>query len=207
MLELHEGTRIESADGEHLGDIDRLVIDPSGRRVSHVVVRNGVFFPDDRVIPVDVIEQSDASVTRLRTSVSADELPVFEEAHYVPLDEATVRELGHTGGRALAWAYPLTPSPGFPTYPVYPGTARIEVERNVPADSAVIEPGSHVLTVDGEDVGKIREVTTDERGTLTHVTVDPGWFRSETVIPAHWIRQVDEDAVQIGVGAGALRDR
>lgn len=92
-------------------------------------------------------------------------------------------------------------------YPTYPYSARVEVEQNVPVDSAVIERGSHVLTLDGEDVGTIREVAIDERGNLSHVTVDPGWFKDETVIPAHWIRKVDEDSIMIGLGAETLRTR
>lgn len=207
MLELHEGTRVESADGEHIGDIDRLVIDPSGGRVSHVVISKGVLLRVDRVIPVDVIEHADESVARLNPNVDTDELPPFEEEHYVSLDEVSARELGWPDERAIAWAHPMSPGTGYPMYPTYPYSARVEVEQNVPADSAVIERGSHVQTFDGEDIGVIREVATDDRGTLLHVTVDPGWFQDETVIPAHWIRKVDEDTVMIGVGAGALRGR
>ena len=207
MLQLHEGTRVESADGEHVGDIDRLVVDPSGQRVSHVVIRKGVFFRVDRVIPVDVIEQADESVARLRPNVDAEELPPFEEEHYVSLDPATASELGYPEGPSLAWAHPMSPGAEYPMYPTYPYSARVEIEQNVPDDSAVIERGSHVLTLDGEDVGSIREVAIDERGNLSHVTVDPGWFKDETVIPAHWIRKVDEGSIMIGLGAETLRTR
>jgi sporulation protein YlmC with PRC-barrel domain len=205
MLILHEGTPIESADGDHLGDVDRLVFDPSGRKVTHVVVRKGIFFRSDKVIPVDVIEHADEQVVRLRDSIDAEQLPPFEEKHYVELDEATSRTAGRADIRTYAWAYPLTPGPGFPHYPVYPAARQYEVERNVPEDSAVIEPGSHVVTVDGQDIGTIREVRTDDRGALSHVTVDPGWLESETLIPAHWISKVSEDTVEIGVGAATLR--
>jgi uncharacterized protein YrrD len=207
MFELHEGTKIESADGRNVGSIDRLVIDPSGSRVSHVVVRKGIFFQDDRVIPVDAIESADKDLVRLHSTVDPDQIPVFEEEHYVPLDAPTVNLLGRSEHGALAWAYPLAPSTGFPSYPAYPVTTRSEVARNVPTDSHVVEPGSRVVTIDGEDIGKIQEVTTDSDGHLTHVTVDPGWFQAETIIPAHWIKGIDEDRVQIGVGADSLRGR
>lgn len=207
MLELNEGTRIEAADGQNVGNVDRLVIDPSGSRVTHVVVRKGIFFQDDRVIPVDAIESADEDLVRLQATVDPGQLPAFESTHYVPLDEPTVNLLGRSEDGALAWAYPVAPSTGYPSYPAYPITTRTEVERNVPDDSHVIEPGSRVITIDGEEIGKIQEVTIDEDGHLTHVTVDPGWFQSETIIPAHWVRQIDEDRVQIGVGADALRDR
>src|SRR5690606_4753034 len=145
------------AAGEHLGDIDRLVIDPSGRRVSHVVVRKGIFFPDDKVIPVDVIAHADEERVLLHDSVVTDQLPPFEEAHYVEVDSAASRQAGAADVRSYAWAYPLAPAPGFPHYPTYPGGANVRVERNVPDDSAVIETGSHVVTSDGEDIGRISE--------------------------------------------------
>ena len=205
MLILHEGTPIESADGDYLGEIDRLVIDPSGRQVTHVVVRKGIFFPSDKVIPVDVIEHADESTVRLRDTVDTDQLPPFEEAHYVELDEVTSQSVGRADIRTYAWAYPLTPAPAFPHYPVYPRERQYEVERNVPDNSAVIEPGAHVITEDGQDIGTIREVRTDHHGTLSHVLVDPGWLKSETLIPAHWISEVTEDTVQIGMGAETLK--
>jgi uncharacterized protein YrrD len=207
MFELHEGTKIESADGQNVGNIDRLVIDPSGSRVTHVVVRKGIFFQNDRVIPVDAIESADEDLVRLHATVDPDQIPAFEETNYVLRDEPTVNRLGRTEAGALAWAYPLAPSTGYPAYPAYPLTTRAEVERNVPDDSHVIEPGSRVVTIDGEEIGKIQEVKTDDDGHLTHITVDPGWFQSETIIPAHWVRQIDDDRVQIGVGADSLRDR
>lgn len=205
MLILHEGTPIESAEGDNLGEVDRLVIDPSGRQVTHVVVRKGVFLPDDKVIPVDVIAAADESVIRLRESVDTDKLPPFEETHYVELDEGTSRTVGRADIRSFAWAYPMTPAAAFPQYPVYPTGGRLEVERNVPTDSAVIEKGTHVVTADGQDIGAIREVRTRPDGGLSHVTVDPGWLQAETLIPAHWISEVSEGAVLIGIGAEALR--
>lgn len=205
MFVLHQGTRIESAAGDYLGDVDRLVIDPSGRQVTHVVVRKGIFFPDDRVIPIDTIDHADEAAVRLRDSVNTDELPAFEEGHYVELDKKTTTQLGQTGPGAFAWAYPLNPSPAFPRYPTYPPAAQVDVERNVPEDSAIIEAGTDVVTIDGEKLGKIRQVRTNEFGRLSHIIVDPGLLQSETLVPAHWISKVDEDRVEIGVGAGSLR--
>lgn len=207
MFVFKPGTRIESANGDYLGEVDRLVIDPSDRHVSHIVVRKGVFFPDDRVIPVDTVAHADEAAVRLQKSVETDKLPQFEEANYVELDADTVDRLGQPGIGAVAWAYPLTPSAGLPFYPVYLPAAEAEVERNVPDESNVIEPGSIVVTGDGEKLGKIREVRTDEAGSLSHVTVDPGLLQSETLIPAHWIVEVDDDTVEIGIGAASLRNR
>ena len=205
MLNLHEGTRIESASGEHLGDVDRLVIDPSGRKVTHVVVRKGIFFPDDKVIPIDVIAEANESCVKLRDSVDADELPPFEEMNYVELDRETSSTFGRDDVTSFAWAYPMTPAPTFPRYPVYPPGGRLDVDRNIPDDTAVIEPGTHVVTTDDQEIGKIREVGTDDKGQLSHVVVDPGWLDDERVIPAHWISEIGEEKVRVGVGAQTFR--
>jgi uncharacterized protein YrrD len=77
--------------------------------------------------------------------------------------------------------------------------------RNVPEGDVVVSHGSHVLALDGTDVGKVREVGTDERGKIAFLTVDPGLFRSERLIPAHWISTVGDDHVTLAVNEDTLR--
>jgi len=202
MLTLHERTPIHTTDGRRVGEIDRVVIDPSARRATHVIVRKGVFFPDDRVIPVELLHVSENGVF-IDESVDVDNLPRYEETHYVHLDPDTAAAAGHAGTGAIARAYPMQSVAGFPTYPAYDETA--VVDHNVPDASEIVDSHTHVHTADGIDVGAVREVATDDDGHLTHLTVHPGWFRSETVIPAHWIATVGEDVVRLAVGADVVK--
>lgn len=49
---LQEGTDIISADGEHVGDIERLIIEPDSNKATHFVISQGLLFKDRKLVPV-----------------------------------------------------------------------------------------------------------------------------------------------------------
>ena len=82
-MQFRENTPVYTADGEEVGTIDRVVIEPESKEVTHVVVRQGWLFTEDKVLSTDLIEQATADQVRLRAdSKHLDELPHFEETHY-----------------------------------------------------------------------------------------------------------------------------
>lgn len=204
LTELREGMHVIDLRGEDLGKIERYVIDPSTRDVTHVVIEKGVFFPDERVAPVSSLSPADSEdALRLDDSVGTDELPQFQERHYVELGpEMSPVEGPHA---ASAWAYPMAPTAGFPAYPMIGTPAQTETRLNVPEGSIVLSEGTEVFADDEQSVGKIKEVGTDETGQLAYIVVDPGWFTDERVIPAHWIQTVDESGVQLAITRETLQ--
>lgn len=206
LTELREGTHVVDAHGDDLGKIERYVIDPSARTVTHVVIEKGVVFPRERVAPVDALEPTDREDRlRLDDTVAAEDLPPFEDRHYIDLEaqrDAALEPLAPYP--ALAWAYPTMPVAGYPAYPMV-GATPMETTHNVPEGSVVVSEGVEVLADDGESVGRIKEVGTDEMGHLAYVIVDPGWFRSEQLIPSHWIQNIDETGVRLAMTAETLR--
>lgn len=65
----------------------------------------------------------------------------------------------------------------------------------------MVKAGSSVVTADGEEVGKVREVEVSDGGGLISIEVDPGWFKKEQTIPAQFIRTIDDDRVVLAVGS------
>lgn len=200
MLALHEGNTIHDADGAAVGRIHRLVIDPSGRRVTHVVIQKGHLLTTDVVAPVEVLTQDPSGGVQLRPGVATDELPAFEEAHYVALDEKALEGMERPRGTAIAWAFPASPIGGMPVYP----SMDTEYERNVPSGSTIVDTGTTVRSLDGEELGSIAEVGVTDDGRLNHVTVDPGWFKDPTVIPAHWMIEQHDDEVRLAFTSRSL---
>ena len=85
-----KGVDVFSSDNEKIGTLDRVVMDPKTKEVTHIIVREGFLFTEDKVVPMDLI----GSVTDERISLQGskehlDELPEYEETHYIPRD-ATV---------------------------------------------------------------------------------------------------------------------
>jgi len=212
LTELREGTHVIDLSGEDLGKIERFVIDPSTRDVTHVVIEKGVVFPEERVAPVHALHDTDDDHRlQLDESVEADELPLFEERHYVDLGDKQYNSTEAAPYPAAAWAYPMIPTPGFPAYPTLAAPVGLETKLNVPQGSVVVSEGSEVYADNGESVGRVKEVGTDEAGQLAYIVVNPGWFQSERIIPGHWVQTIDDAGVRLALTVDALerhdRDR
>ena len=203
MLELSVDTKITSADGREIGEVDRFVVDPSEKDVTHVVVRRGMLFGEERIVPIEALDRTEGEV-RLRSGVEPDELPMFERSHYVELDPATSSELTPRSPNALIWAYPIPSMTGFPAYPAAPMVQDAAGERQVPEGEVLVSEGASVRSADGTEIGTITEVGVADDGSLGHIKVDPGFFRKEERIPAHWIDSMQPEQVQLAVGDETL---
>jgi uncharacterized protein YrrD len=77
---LKEGTDILSSDGEHVGDVERLLVEPDSNQVSHVLISQGVFFKDRKLIPMHwVTSVTEENVHLSVTSEFLKQLPSYEE--------------------------------------------------------------------------------------------------------------------------------
>ncbi len=61
-----EGSAVKSSDGEHVGDVHRLVFDAETGEVTGLVVRQGVLFTEDVELPAALISSADDGVIYLR---------------------------------------------------------------------------------------------------------------------------------------------
>jgi sporulation protein YlmC with PRC-barrel domain len=100
-MEFREGVAVYAPDGRHLGNVDHLVIDPSSRRVTHIVIRQGHLLSKDKLIGVEQL--STATGDRPVLDSEPKGLAPFEESHFVPLDEGTRRQWGIDHGVPLLW--------------------------------------------------------------------------------------------------------
>lgn len=207
LRELVDGATVRSATGDDLGKIDQFVIDPSTREVTHLVVRKGLFFPDDRVVPASLVNRIENGDAILAADVDLEALPPFEVHHYVPVDADTRAQFDESLGEASMWRYPVVGMGMYPAYPWYPTTdpaLSSVTERNVPPSGVVVNDGTTVQSRSGEEIGHVTEVTVDENGELSHLVVDLGFLSGHRVLPAHWIDSISEEAITVAVGDEAL---
>mgnify|MGYP001233741052 CR=1 FL=1 len=211
-MEFREGTEVFTADGKKVGEMERVVIDPRTKQVTHVVIEKGFLFTESRVLPIEVIDHADADrvVLSARVDEDLDAWPVFEETYTIPLDEPGAAEtLGASGetvhtrpARPYYWYPPvgLAYTGGALGVPYYPGTT-VEVERNVPEGSAALKEGAAIYTSDDEHVGDVERVFTDsETDTVTHLLISRGLlFKSYKLVPASWIADATDDEVFLSV--------
>lgn len=205
MLELSVDTQIQTADGRVVGEIDRFIVNPSRKEVTHVVVRRGALFTEERVVPVDALGEEDGKV-RLRAGIDPAELAPFERGHYVEMDPATSSRLTPRSPNALIWAYPIPSMTGFPAYPAAPIGDAAVAKRNVPEGEVVVNEGAPVRSADGTEIGSVSEIAIDENGALSYIEVDPGFFQRGKKIPSHWIDSLETGSVVLAVGDETLEE-
>lgn len=197
-----------TAEGDKIGTIERVVIDPGTKEVSHVIVQQGLLFTEDKVVPIDLIAQATDERVILEQDVGdLEAMPKFEERRSIP---------------AVCMPEALNPPPdrAQPLYYVspigsrwwdYAGRIRREDEegtryvrrtrRNVPEGTVVLEEGAEVISADGEHVGDVAQVFADEEdGYITHLLISRGLlFKEERLVPVSWIDKVREETVHLSV--------
>lgn len=205
-MRFQKGSDVLASDGEKIGNVDRVVIDPESHQVSHLVAGEGIFFASGRVIPIGLVESTDEEAVKLNKTAEEleDALPVFEEAYFVELDEddQPFEEVD-----ALYW-YP--PVGGWWNTGNILGYAMpqyvLKAERNIPKDMVALEEGASVRAKDGEHVGNIVRVIT-EGDRVTHLVLSAGLlFSEEIVVPSKWIHDARENEVVLSVESKTLEN-
>jgi uncharacterized protein YrrD len=211
-MEFKEGAGVYTLDGSQVGSLDRVVIDPRSGEVTHLVVKKGFLFTEDKVVPVDLVERAGEDQVRLRKSKDElGELENFMDKYYVEPDQGELTRSGYAGAKVRPfYQYPPygMPTGGWPGYgahlpyvPYYEQPAR--VERNVPEDAIALKEGAQVRSADGEHTGDIEKLLVDsESQRVTHLVLSSGLLlKSRKLIPAAWIREIDEETVLLAVGS------
>jgi uncharacterized protein YrrD len=209
-MELKEGTDVFTSSGEQVGKINRFVLDPATNEVTHIVVQKGWLLPEDKVVPIAMISTATEERVVLNEETSDfDQLPPFEETHYVALTEADIPPGDYPAYRyapAYYW-YPPSGYMGYPAFgPEYYGWPPEATTRNIPADTVPLKEGSNVMSSEGEHVGDVERLFVDERSNkATHFLISQGLlFKERKLIPAHWVRSVEEDKVYLSVPSRVL---
>ena len=208
-LQFKANAEVVTTNGDKVGEIDRVVINPKTDAITHIVIREGFLFTSDKVVPVDWISVTSEDAIVLNASKDkVNTLPDFEETHYVP------REDGHYP-EDYAQAYYWYPSetvnwwtdPGYRTFfgadaaPYTKVTTRFTPDGTIP-----LKEGAKVYSSENRHVGNIEEVFADpESDHATHFVIEAGLiFKERKLIPTSWIDTMDEDEVFLGVSSDFL---
>jgi len=203
-MQFKEGAKVFTADGERVGTIDRVVLEPDTKEVTHLVVQKGFLFTEDKVVPMSLVGPATEDQVTLRQDADGlEELPDFEESHYVPIDrgpEPTPGEMRPV--RPLYWYPPIGAwwtIGGYTSY-VKPQYV-VKTEKHIPEGTVALEEGAKVVSSDGDHVGDIERIFTDPlEDRATHLLISEGLFLKEKkLVPTKWIAKIFEDAVHLAV--------
>jgi uncharacterized protein YrrD len=199
------GTKVISNKGEHIGDIERVVIDPVTKSVTDVVIEKGVLFKEDRVVPVNLIEMADEDRVTLRLDEDElEELPEFEETNYLYIGDVDREDYPGVEPVPLI---PVVPSPyasASPAIPVASPQPLIEEkERHIDPGDVAIKENAPVYDVKGKKLGDVEQILSDpESHRITQFVISEGLLLKEKKnVPISWVSEIDENRVKLAVGS------
>ncbi len=201
-MQLKEGTTVKNLNDEKVGSVDQIVIDPSTEEVTHIVVKKGFLFPEDKVIPLEQIRSADDETVILEVDTdNLDAFPIFEMKRYISGDsEYPYRsDRSDWSVRPLIYYPPLQPD-HYPYYRTVAEPGFEVVERSTPEGTVTINKGTKVTSLQGEYVGNIEEVFTTSTGKVSHLLISKGFiFTTERLVPINWVDTASDKEIRLRV--------
>jgi uncharacterized protein YrrD len=209
-MQFREGASVYTADGERVGSIQRVVIEPGTKEVTHLVVEKGLLFTEDKIVPMSLVGPATADRVTLREDAGAlERLPDFEESHFLSTEPGTQQpepgpEQTALGIGSIYWYPPVETS--WPSGTYDRGTHPKYVKRtvqNIPEGTVALEEGSRVISNDEEHVGDIERIFTDAlEDKVTHILISQGLILKEKkLVPVTWISKIGEEEVHLSVSS------
>ena len=204
MIRLIKGAEVFSSVGEKIGLLDRVVLDPETKKVSHITVTQGFLLSTSKVIPISYVNLDGERIILTKNAMELADLPDFEESMYV--------SLGRTGQpeedvETIYW-YPPHHSFWWTTGSRfgYPKPKFVKPEKTIPEGTVPLEEGAKVISEDGKHIGNAERVIVETSDKLaTHIIVSEGLILKERKsIPTLWITEVEDDKIKLSIGSNFL---
>jgi hypothetical protein len=176
------------------GRSTRVIINPTTRSVTHVVVREEEFPNSQRLVESGLVSSSTSQEIHLRcTAAELQRMENLIEVEYIP-------GVVPYGGYGPA-DYLMAP------YVVADAVVPVEHER-VPPGELAVRRGMRVEAADGA-IGRVDEFLVDPaNGHITHLVMREGhlWGQRDVTIPVAQIARIDRDAVHLHLDKAAIAE-
>ncbi len=182
-ISLHAAVRCR--DGQD-GRVKEAIVEPDGRRLTHIVVREHALLDSERLVPFEIVEGSSDDEIRLRcTSEQMHRLDNYLDVHF----------LGTSFG---------SPLPVFGSEA--PELDPIVISEKVPEGEIAVGKWSLIEATDGP-IGRIGAFIVDmDDGRISHVVVFTHHFLShrEVLVPIDHIERFHSGDVQLAISRRAV---
>lgn len=207
-IQFQKNAGVLSAEGKHLGSLERVVVNPQTNVVTDIVVRTGgLLRNEEKVVSINLVNGT--TVDYILLNEGADDL-----AEYPNLEEEqpVVEEGDEVDTSAISdrkpHAIPGNPFVSIPIMPVVNNEMTTQATLNIPKGTVALKEGAKVFTSDGGHVGNVERVLADPtKDTITHLVVSKGLFiRESKLVPIRWVSNLGEDTVQLRVNSDSVEE-
>jgi len=205
-MRLELGGSVRCAD-DLLGELADVVIDPTTKRVTHLVVQPHHDIAPARLVPIELAQEAEGHEISLRCTVEeVRQLAPVHEFAYLRLGEFPVDDPDWDVGVQELLAMPYY-EPGVD--PMSYGTDAGIIYDRVPKGEVEIRRSSAVTSSDGHHLGHIDGFLVDGEQ-ITHIVFERGhlWGRRDLTVPIGAVKKVETDAVTLSLSkdeVGALK--
>lgn len=197
-MNIRLGSTVFSQDNRKVGELREVVVDPVSRELTHLVVRQGLLFSDDRIVAMKDVAQADNQsivLTRNAEDLEEQSSPFRDDSFAtVPGTEDDLPQ--------RIWAQP----PGSPSI-IPPGIRPNDLspEPSIPMDDVSLLQNSPVQCADATQVGTVQRLFVDKSDRITHIVMRcVGIYDEFKLIPLDWIRGFEDNVVVLGVEEGIV---
>ena len=207
-MRLELGSPVNCTDGL-FGKLTDVVIDPTKRRVTHLVVEPDGNHGEARLVPVELADNEEGGSSAITVRCSLEEAHKFElveEYAYLRLGESPELAPGWDIGVESVLAQPyysygagLGAGPGYEALPAeYDPHVSMTFDR-IPKGEVEIRRASEVTSADGHHLGKVDGFLVGDDDAITHFVLERGhlWGKKEVTIPFNAVASVNTDAVSL----------
>ncbi|MFW6367130.1 MAG: PRC-barrel domain-containing protein [bacterium] len=197
-MDIRFGNTVFSRDNHKVGELREVVVDPVSRELTHLVVRQGLLFSDDRIVAMkDVAHADDRSIILARDAEELEE----QTSPFLETSFATVPGTESDLPQRI-WTQP----PGSPSI-IPPGIRPDDLspDPSIPMDDVSLLQNSPVQCANGTQVGTVQQVFVDKADRITHIVMRcVGVYDEFKLIPLDWIRGFEDNVVVLGVEEGVV---
>jgi sporulation protein YlmC with PRC-barrel domain len=197
-------------DGEEVGKLGDLVVDPVAKRVTHLVVKPHHGDDTSHLVPIELAsaDQDEGKIALTCSRAEFEALPAVEEFTYLRLDEVKTDDPNWDVGVSDILALPYYDSTGLAGPVEAVGDMGVVWDR-VPKGEVELRRSSRVMSADGEYLGDVDGFLVDDGDHITHFVLERGhlWGRREVTVPIGSVASVESDVVTLSLSkdeVGAL---
>lgn len=199
-MKFHLGAEVVDFEGEKLGSLKQIVVDPVTQEITSLIIDQGLLFKEDKVLPISLVLQAEEDQIRLvETDQDLAELPPYQEESYFPYQyQEKKRPPTLIPGNYLA----IRPDTDYGKPQEHLAVFEQKTPgKNLPEPMDRLKKGADVISLDGNKVGQVQEVmAVPETKHITHLIIDRGFLNRESVlIPIDWVDEISAEKLSLQV--------